>query len=302
MVQQSGRGWRIGETRSVRVAAPPVASGNARRSALPLSTPMPSGSSAQSRRSVSVAWSHLARLMYASSSTSSSNITITRETIRAATTNSCSDRHLRSTRTPTLSGGSASADFSASTTERPHEGTADYLHLTGLTVMVLWRRRDLRPPPGGSGTGSRLLHYFSTNRVDSRGLRWIPVDSTAADKRLTSNVLDHKLRVVSQLPKHARMGSCSLRRHRPLISLPHLDTPHASTLSQSSVQKKVDQPKGEHHVMSFGSVVKSDFQFFRSNRLEGATRVFLLLSHAVWLYHRFGLSFRDVQDLLAELC
>ena len=70
--------------------------------------------------------------MCASSSTSSSNITITRETIRAATTNSCSDRHLRSTRTPTLSGGSGSADFSASTTERPHEGAADYLHLTGL--------------------------------------------------------------------------------------------------------------------------------------------------------------------------
>ena len=73
--------------------------------------------------------------------------------------------------------------------------------------MVLWRRRNLHPPPGGSGTGSRLLHYFSTNRVDSRGLRWIPVDSAAADKRLTSNVLDHKLRVVSQLPKHARTGS-----------------------------------------------------------------------------------------------
>ena len=35
MVQQSGRGWRIGETRSVRVAAPPVASGNARHFALP---------------------------------------------------------------------------------------------------------------------------------------------------------------------------------------------------------------------------------------------------------------------------
>ena len=79
---------------------------------------------------VSVAWSRLARLMCASSSTSSSNMTITRETIRAATTNSCSDRHLRSTRTPTLSGGSASADFSASTTERPHEGAAHYLHLT----------------------------------------------------------------------------------------------------------------------------------------------------------------------------
>ena len=73
--------------------------------------------------------------------------------------------------------------------------------------MVLWRRLDLHPPPGGSGTGSFLLHYFSTTRVDSRGLRGTPVDSTAADKRLTSNVLDHKLRVVSQLPKHARTGS-----------------------------------------------------------------------------------------------
>ena len=75
--------------------------------------------------------------MHASSSTSSSNITITRETIRAATTNSCSDRHLRSTRTPPLSGGSASADFSASTTERPHEGAADYLHLTGSPEQQL---------------------------------------------------------------------------------------------------------------------------------------------------------------------
>jgi putative transposase len=25
-----------------------------------------------------------------------------------------------------------------------------------------------------------------------------------------------------------------------------------------------------------------------------------LISHAVWCYHRFGLSFRDVEDLLAE--
>ena len=84
----------------------------------------------------------------------------------------------------------------------------------------------LHPPLGGSGTGSFLLHYFSTNRVDSRGLRWTPVDSTAANKRLTSNVLDHKLRVVSQLPKHGRTGStpaaftaiepCSPSRIRPV--------------------------------------------------------------------------------------
>ena len=86
------------------------------------------------------AWSRLARLMYASSSTSSSNITITRETIGAATTNSSSDRHLRSTRTPALRGGSASADFSASTTERPHEGAADYLHLTRPTGRATWAR------------------------------------------------------------------------------------------------------------------------------------------------------------------
>ena len=25
-----------------------------------------------------------------------------------------------------------------------------------------------------------------------------------------------------------------------------------------------------------------------------------IISHAVWLYHRFGLSFREVEDLLAE--
>ena len=49
--------------------------------------------------------------------------------------------------------------------------------------------------------------FLSTNWVDSRGLGRISVDSTDADKRLTSNVLDHKLRVVNQLPKHAQMGS-----------------------------------------------------------------------------------------------
>ena len=27
-----------------------------------------------------------------------------------------------------------------------------------------------------------------------------------------------------------------------------------------------------------------------------------IISHAVWLYHRFCLSFRDVEDLLAERC
>jgi putative transposase len=25
-----------------------------------------------------------------------------------------------------------------------------------------------------------------------------------------------------------------------------------------------------------------------------------IISHAIWLYHRFGLSFRDVEDLLAQ--
>ena len=27
-----------------------------------------------------------------------------------------------------------------------------------------------------------------------------------------------------------------------------------------------------------------------------------IISHAVWLYHRYGMSFRDVEDLLAERC
>ena len=26
----------------------------------------------------------------------------------------------------------------------------------------------------------------------------------------------------------------------------------------------------------------------------------VIVSHAVWLYHRFGLSFREVEELLAE--
>ena len=97
--------------------------------------------------------------MCASSSTSSSNITITRETIRAATTNSCSDRHLRSTRTPTLSGGSASADFSASTTERPYEGATDYLHLTGHVANALAFKMDQ-----SVGTGQFYVHFVKARR------------------------------------------------------------------------------------------------------------------------------------------
>ena len=99
------------------------------------------------------------------------------------------------------------------------------------------------PLGGGSGTGSLLLHYFSTNRVDSRGLRWRPVDSTVADKRLTSNVLDHKLRVVSQLPKHARMGS----------------TPAASKVACDSApaaeQARTPEDVQERPARRFGSLV-----------------------------------------------
>ena len=38
--------------------------------------------------------------------------------------------------------------------------SSEYGCVAGLTVMVLWRRRNLHPPPGGSGTGSFLLHYI----------------------------------------------------------------------------------------------------------------------------------------------
>ena len=61
----------------------------------------------------------------ASSSTSTSSITIARETIRDSTTSSCNDRHLHEGRTPTFGGGRASVDCSASTIERPHEWSAD---------------------------------------------------------------------------------------------------------------------------------------------------------------------------------
>ena len=56
--------------------------------------------------------------------TSTSSMTIVRETTRDSTTSSCNDRHLRYARTPTCSGVSASAACSVSTIERPHEWSA----------------------------------------------------------------------------------------------------------------------------------------------------------------------------------
>ena len=41
--------------------------------------------------------------------------------------------------------------------------------------------------------------------------------------------------------------------------------------------------------------MSSDSPSYRGYRFPAA-----IISHAVWLYHRFGLSFRDVEDLLAE--
>ena len=66
----------------------------------------------------------LGKVTYASSSTSTSSTTIVRETIRDSITGSCKERHLRSARTPPFSGVNASADFSVSTIERPHEWSA----------------------------------------------------------------------------------------------------------------------------------------------------------------------------------
>ena len=89
-----------------------------------ISTPMPSGSSGRSKKSASIASSRSARGICASSSTSTSSMTIVRETTRDSTTSSCNDRHLRYARTPTCTGVSASADCSVSTLERPHEWSA----------------------------------------------------------------------------------------------------------------------------------------------------------------------------------
>ena len=80
--------------------------------------------SGRSKRSASIVSSRSAKDICASSSTSTSSITIVRETTRDSTTSSCNDRHLRYARTPTCSGVSASADCSVSTIERPHEGSA----------------------------------------------------------------------------------------------------------------------------------------------------------------------------------
>ena len=66
---------------------------------------------------------------------------------------------------------------------------------------------EAEPAPAARRIGNRFPPpHFSTNRVDSRGLRRTPVDSTAADKRLHSNVLNRKLRIVSHLPKYRSNG------------------------------------------------------------------------------------------------
>ena len=41
--------------------------------------------------------------------------------------------------------------------------------------------------------------------------------------------------------------------------------------------------------------MKSDAPSYRGHRLPAE-----IIGHAVWLYHRFCLSFRDVEDLLAQ--
>ena len=155
--------------------------------------------------------------------------TITRETIRAATTNSCSDRHLRSTRTPTLSGGSASADFSASTTERPHEGAADYLHLTGyggrttrLAVSVVAGRvcvyRGTRFSPTRVHLPPKSVFKIGRNTQHTRRPRWTgqirPFVDTA--KPAISGVPRRELSFTSRRRVLARMcgpwcASCAAR-------------------------------------------------------------------------------------------
>ena len=103
---------------------------------------------------------------------------------------------------------------------------------------------EAEPAPAARRIGNRFPPpHFSTNRVDSRGLRRTPVDSTAADKRLHSNVLNRKLRIVSHLPKHARTGS----------------TPAASKVACDSApaaeQARTPEEVQERPARRFGSLV-----------------------------------------------
>ena len=95
------------------------------RRRVPISTPMPNGSSDQSKRSVLRASSRSARGIYVVSSASTSSTTIARETIRDSTTSSCNDRHRRFAWTLTFGDVSVSVDCSISTIGRPHEWSAD---------------------------------------------------------------------------------------------------------------------------------------------------------------------------------
>jgi putative transposase len=55
-------------------------------------------------------------------------------------------------------------------------------------------------------------------------------------------------------------------------------------------------------IVNLGRVLRTDRMKTRRSRYYGHRFPAEIISHAVWLYHRFCLSFRDVEDLLAERC
>ena len=145
---------------------------------------------------------------------------------------------------------------------------ANFVELVGQRPARLFSSKSFQMVPNGVGDrlGLRLsgqprqvgcqpvcFSYFSTTRVDSRGLRGTPVDSTAADKRLKSNVLDHKLRVVSQLPKHARTGSnpCASTTDPPLPL--YEECFHCTSIVQGSVRLSAGRRAGPHARGSTGT-------------------------------------------------
>ena len=71
-----------------------------------------------------------------------------------------------------------------------------------------------------------------------------------------------------------------------------LDARHAGTLSWTGVASAT-RPSAMLLKPCFS--VKSDTPSYHEYRFPPA-----IVSHAVWLYHRFGVSFRDVEDLLAQ--
>jgi putative transposase len=77
--------------------------------------------------------------------------------------------------------------------------------------------------------------------------------------------------------------------------MPHTPIHSAFLITSSGTVKLSRDLPGGGFVCRNGSMSSRTISLYRKHRFPPE-----IISHAVWLYHRFSLSFRDVEEMLAE--